>query len=71
MPQLGEKAVLDRLRLCRADVLAEISNGEGPPSLKTLRELADLQLTIMATEAVILDKSDSSFMAEYERDAAA
>jgi hypothetical protein len=71
MPQLGDKAILHRLRLCRADVLADISKSERPPSPKTLRELADLQLTIMATEAMILDKSDSAFLAEYEGDVAA
>jgi hypothetical protein len=36
-----------------------------------LRELAELQLVIMATEAAIADKAKADFLKEFEEQAAA
>ena len=49
-----------------------ISASKIPPHPTTLRELADLQLVIMATEQVLNDKQDAAFMRSFEaHDAAA
>ena len=42
-----------------------------PPNAAMLRELAELQLVIMATEAAIADKSDAEFAREWMQKAAA
>ena len=71
MKTLRDVFLLRKLQLCRADMVTAISACESPPSPKTLRELADLQLVIMATEAVIADKSDLCFVDQFENSAAA
>ena len=43
-----------------------MSASEYPPNPATLRELADLQLVIMASEQVIKDKQDPSFLRSFE-----
>jgi hypothetical protein len=70
MKALREAALLQKLRLCRSDVIAAMSASEKPPNPRTLRELADLQLVIMATEGAIADKSDAYFL-QFEKQAAA
>jgi hypothetical protein len=71
MKALREAVLLQKLRLCRLDVIAAMSASERPPNPKTLRELADLQLVIMATEGAIADKSDACFLHQFEKRAAA
>ena len=66
MSVFRDKALLKRFRLCRADLVAAIGDNELPPHPTTLRELADLQLAIMATEQVIKDKQDTSFLRSFE-----
>jgi hypothetical protein len=61
----GDNFLLHRFRLCRADMIAALSVHSHPPDAKTLRDLADLQLAIMATEAAIADKTDAAFLAEF------
>ena len=60
-----EAALLQKFRLCRADMIAAISESPSPPNSITLRELADLQLVIMATEQAIADKRDSNFLRRF------
>ena len=67
MSVFRDKALLQRFRLCRADLIAAIGASEHPPNPTTLRELADLQLVIMATEQVIRDKQDASFVHSFEQ----
>lgn len=62
MKALGDAALLQKFRLCRADIVAAIAESEDPPNSQTLRELADLQLVIMAVEQTIADKSDTYFL---------
>jgi hypothetical protein len=71
MSVFRDKAVLHRFRLCRADLVAAIGADEHAPHPKTLRELADLQLAIMAVEQVIKDKQDAAFMRSFENQDAA
>ena len=66
MSVFQDKALLQRFRLCRADLVAAIASSEQPPHRNTLRELADLQLAIMATEQVIRDKQDTGFLYSFE-----
>ena len=61
-----DKALLQQFRLCRADMVAAIGASDSPPHPSTLRELADLQLVIMATEQVIRDKQDQTFLRSFE-----
>jgi hypothetical protein len=70
MKTLRDGELLQRFRLCRADMVDALSASERPPHPRTLRELADLQLVIMATEAAISDKSDSYFLRQFEEQAA-
>jgi hypothetical protein len=70
MKEPRDTVLLQRLRLCRADIVAAMSASERPPSPSTLRQLADLQLTIMATKEVIADKSDVRFLRQFEEQAA-
>ena len=71
MPPFHDEVLLQRFRLCRADLVAAMTASARPPNAKTLRELADLQLVIMATEGAISDKSDAHFLSQYESQAAA
>ena len=71
MKALCETTLLQKLRLCRSDVIAAMSASEQPPNPRALRELADLQLVIMATEGAIADKSDACFLQQFEKRAAA
>jgi hypothetical protein len=66
MSVFRDKAVLQQFRLCRADLIDAIGASDQPPHPNTLRQLADLQLAIMATEQVIKDKQDPAFMRSYE-----
>ena len=70
MKSFRDALLLQRLRLSRADVVAAIGATDQPPAPKTLRELADLQLVIMATEGAIADKSDPVFLRKFETEAA-
>jgi len=71
MTSISDQSLLRRLRLCRADLLSGLQTGRLPPNSNSLREIADLQLAIMATEAVIADKSSPDFCREYRADQAA
>ena len=62
MSVFRDNALLQRFRLFRADIVTAISASERPPHPATLRELANLQLIIMATEQVIADKQDAGFV---------
>ena len=66
-----DELLLRRFRLCRADMIASFSASALPPHPQSLRNLADLQLAIMATEAAINDKADFGFLSEYLEDVAA
>jgi hypothetical protein len=66
MSVFRDKALLQRFRLCRADLVAAIGASEYAPHPTTLRELANLQLAIMATEQVISDKQDAGFLHAFE-----
>jgi hypothetical protein len=70
MKSFHDAFLLQRLRLCRADIIAAIGTSDRPPRATTLRQLADLQLVIMATEAAIKDKSDTAFLRLFETEAA-
>ena len=70
MKSLRDALLLQKLRLCRADIVAAMSASDQPPAAKTLRELADLQLVIMATEGAIADKTDPNFLRKLETQAA-
>jgi hypothetical protein len=70
--QMRRDAVLLRtLQLCRADIVSAMSDSDQPPDSKSLHELAELQLVIMATEGVIADKTNPYFLREFEEQAAA
>jgi hypothetical protein len=47
-------------------MVAAIGASKFPPNPVTLRELADLQLVIMATEQVLKDKQDAKFLRSFE-----
>lgn len=66
-----DKVLLRRLQLCRADIVTTIGNELLPPSPQSLRILAEIQLSIMATEAAIQDKSDAAFHREFLMEVAA
>jgi hypothetical protein len=66
MSVFRDNALLQRLRLCRADMVTAMSDSEQPPHPSTLREVANLQLVIMATEQAIRDKQDHDFMRSFE-----
>jgi hypothetical protein len=70
MKSFRDGELLQKFRLCRADMVDALGASEQPPHPKTLRELADLQLVIMATEAAIADKSDSHFLQQFNAQAA-
>jgi hypothetical protein len=67
----GDGMLLRRFQLCRADIVATLSKSALPPSPQSLRMLADLQLSIMAVQAAIGDKSDSTFESQFLLEAAA
>ena len=71
MNAFRDTALLQRFRLCRADMVEAIGACRHPPNSSTLRELADLQLIIMAVEQVIADKADPVFMSHFQEQAAA
>ena len=71
MQSIRDTILLRTLRLCRADVVEAIAARARPPSAAMLKELAELQLVIMATEATISDKADPEFVRELEKRAAA
>ena len=71
MASISDEVLLRRLRLCRADLLSSLQTGRLPPNSRSLREIADLQLAIMATEGVIADKSSPDFRREYHAEQAA
>ena len=71
MSAFRDKALLQQFRLCRADVVAAMGASERPPHPDTLRELANLQLAIMAIEQVVRDKQDQSFLRSFESQNAA
>jgi hypothetical protein len=66
MSVFRDRALLQRFRLCRADMVEAISASKLPPHPTTLRELADLQLVVMAIEQAINDKQDAGFMRSLE-----
>jgi hypothetical protein len=68
---IREAKLLRTFRLCRADVVAALSSRSEPPTPTMLRELAELQLVIMATEAAIADKAKADVLKEFEEQAAA
>ena len=55
---MQDHALLQIFRTCRADFISALSERSQPPCCKTLRELADLQLAIMAMEAAIAEKGE-------------
>jgi hypothetical protein len=57
--------LLQKLKLCRADMVQAIARAANAPDAGTLRELADLQLVIMATEHAIADKKDPAFLRQF------
>jgi len=65
------QTLLRRLQLCRADIVETLGASPLPPSPMSLRTLGDLQLSIMAIEAAIEDRSDSYFEREFLMEAAA
>ena len=71
MPDFREAMLLQKFRLCRADMVAAMSAGQRPPHSSTLRELAELQLVIMATEQAIADKSEAGFLHRFKEQEAA
>ena len=71
MTAMRDEVLLQRFRLCRADLISALGRSAHPPGASTLRELADLQLAIMATEAAISDKSDAAFRWHFDNVAAA
>ena len=71
MKAFRDAVLLQRFRLCRADMVAAISASKLPPNSSTLRELAELQLIIMAVEQSIADKADPSFLSHFEEQVAA
>jgi hypothetical protein len=71
MIAIREAKLLRTFRLCRADIVAALSSRVEPPTSMMLKELAELQLVIMATEAAIADKTKADFLKEFEDLAAA
>ena len=67
----SDEILLRRFQLCRADVVASIAANPLPPNPRSLRALADLQLSIMAVESAIRDKTDPAFECEFLTEAAA
>jgi hypothetical protein len=71
MIAVRDAQLLQILRLCRADVITALSSSVEPPTQTMMRELAELQLAIMATEGAIADKKNADFLREYQEKAAA
>jgi hypothetical protein len=66
-----ETTLLRRLQLCRADFVAAMGDSSLPPSPLSLRSLADLQLSIMAIEAAVANRSNPQFDLEFRMEFAA
>ena len=66
-----DKILLRRLQLCRADIVATLADTFLPPSPQSIRMLSEIQLSIMAIEAAIRDKSEPTFQSEFLMEAAA
>ena len=64
---MSDAMLLQKFRLCRADMIEAIARNPNPPNPTTLRELADLQLVIMATEQTIADKRDPMFLRQFQQ----
>lgn len=62
--------LLHRLRLAREDFVGAMSADARPPHPASLRGLAELQLVIMATEAVIADRERRQFPHHLKSEAA-
>jgi hypothetical protein len=65
MQPISDDVLLQQFRLCRADLIAALKAGRMPANAHTLREIADLQLAIMATEGTIFDKANPDFLCEW------
>ena len=63
--------LLQIFRLCRADLITALGSRAEPPTATMMRELAELQLVIMATEGAIADKANAEFLREFKEKAAA
>jgi hypothetical protein len=66
----ADTELLQKLRLARADFVTAMSTESRAPHPNSLRSLAELQLVIMATEAVIADKADVHFHHQFREQAA-
>ena len=64
MQSVRDRLLLRTFRLCRADMVDAMTASSKPPTAGMLRELAELQLVIMATEGTIADKLDADFARE-------
>jgi hypothetical protein len=71
MIAIRDAKLLRTFRLCRADIVTALSSRLEPPTQAMMRELAELQLVIMATEGAIADKANADFVKEFEEKAAA
>jgi hypothetical protein len=71
MIAIRDAKLLRTFRLCRADIVTALSSRLEPPTRTMMRELAELQLVIMATEGAIADKANADFVKEFEEKAAA
>ena len=71
MKSIRDGILLRTFQLCRADMVEAMGTSSRPPNAAMLRELAELQLVIMATEAAIADKSNAEFAREWMQKAAA
>jgi hypothetical protein len=71
MVAVRDAQLLRIFRLCRADIITALGSRLEPPTQTMLRELAELQLAIMATEGAIADKANPDFAREFQEKAAA
>jgi hypothetical protein len=71
MIAMRDAKLLRTLRLCRADIVTALSSSAEPPTQTIMRELAELQLVIMATEGAMADKANADFLEEFKEKAAA
>ena len=71
MIAIRDAQLLRTLRMCRSDIVTALGSRLEPPTQAMIRELAELQLVIMATEGAIADKANADFLKEFEEKAAA